>query len=144
MTQRHFVESVKDDQELDAQFKSLLKHHWLKEAQHAKLDAMMVKSLADGMSAEEIEKAVDEYLEISGFLDEGVRGQTIFDLEAFERATGRKLSEREREDFIFIQHQANRWTYLGTGMSHQKFLETLEYLNPEQRKRIEEIAPVFC
>ncbi len=144
MTQRHFVESVKDNQELDAQFKSLLKNHWLEEAQHAKLDTMMIKSLAEGMSAEEIEKAIDEYLEIGGFLDEGVRQQTIFDLEAFERATGRKLNEREREDFIFSQHQANRWTYLGTGMTHPKFLETLEFLSSEQRKRIEEIAPVFC
>ncbi len=144
MTQRHFVESVKDNQEFDAQFKSLLQNHWLEEAQHAKLDTMMIKSLAEGMSAQEIEKAVDEYLAIGGFLDEGVRQQAIFDLEAFERATGRKLNERESEDFIFSQHQANRWTYLGTGMSHPKFLETLEYLSSEQRKRIEEIAPFFC
>ena len=28
-TQRHYLESVRDDQTLDAQFKSLLRHHWL-------------------------------------------------------------------------------------------------------------------
>src|SRR4029079_4799404 len=39
MVQSHYVDSVKDDQDLDAQFKSLLKHHWLEEVQHAKLDA---------------------------------------------------------------------------------------------------------
>ena len=144
MTQRHYIESIKDDQELDAQFKSLLRHHWMEEAQHAKLDTMMVEAIADGMNAEEIEKAVDEYLEIGGFLDEGLKQQTIFDLEAFERATGRKLSGDEREEFIKIQHQANRWTYLGTGMTHPKFLETLGVLSAEQQKRIEEIAPVFC
>lgn len=144
MTQRHYIESIKDDQQLDPQFKSLLKNHWLEEAQHAKLDTLMVEAIADGMSAEDIANAVDEYLEIGGFLDNGVKQQAIFDLEAFERKTGRILNEEEREKFIAVQHQANRWTYLGTGMTHPKFLGTLEDLNPAQKKRIEEIAPVFC
>jgi hypothetical protein len=144
MTQRHFIESIKDDQELDPQFKSLLKNHWLEECQHAKLDTLMVEALAEGMTAGEIEKAVDEYLEIGGFIDEGIKQQTIFDLEAFERKTGRRLNDEERERFIAVQHQANRWTYLGTGMTHPKFLDTLESLDPAQRKRIEEIAPAFC
>ena len=29
MSQKHYTESVQDDQQLDAQFKSLLKHHWM-------------------------------------------------------------------------------------------------------------------
>jgi len=29
MTQRHFLDSVQDDQALDPQFKSLLRHHWM-------------------------------------------------------------------------------------------------------------------
>ena len=143
MTQRHFIDSVKDNQGLDAQFKSLLKNHWLEEAQHAKLDTMMIEALAEGMSAEEIEKAVDEYLEIGGFLDEGLKQQAILDRESFERAAGFKLSTSERADFLAIQHRANRWTYLGSGMTHPRFLATLEKLSPAQRRRIEEIAPVF-
>lgn len=144
MTQRHFIDSVKDNQELDTQFKSLLKHHWLEEAQHAKLDTIMVEALAKNMSESEIEKAVDEYLEIGGFLDEGLKQQAILDMEAFERAAGYHLSESERADFIAIQHQANRWTYLGSGMTHPRFLGTLEKLSPAQRRRIEEVSPVFC
>lgn len=144
MTQRHYIDSIKDDQDLDPQFKSLLKHHWLEEAQHAKLDTMMVEALASGMNAEEIKAAVDGYLDIGGFIDTGVRQQTLFDLEAFENATGRKLSETEREEFIEQQHQANRWTYLGTGMTHPKFQETLGALSAAEQARIEEIAPVFC
>lgn len=144
MSQIHYTDSVKDNQDLDAQFKSLLKNHWLEEAQHAKLDTLMVEAIADGMSEAEIEKAVDEFLEIGGFLDEGLKQQTIFDLEAFERAMGYSLSEDERAEFIKVQHQANRWTYLGSGMVHPKFLATLGKLSPAQRKRIEEVAPVFC
>ncbi|HJS52331.1 MAG TPA: hypothetical protein VJ781_10560 [Pyrinomonadaceae bacterium] len=144
MTQRHYIESIRDDQGLDPQFKSLLRNHWLEEAQHAKLDTRMVETLAEAMSPEVIEKGVDEYLAIGGFLDDGVKQQTLFDLEAFENATGRTLSEEERKEFIDVQHQANRWTYLGTGMTHPKFLMSLERLSSVQRKRIEEIAPVFC
>src|SRR5262245_4572388 len=48
MTQGHFIESVRDDRQLDPQFKSLLKHHWMEEAQHAKLDTLLVEALAEG------------------------------------------------------------------------------------------------
>ena len=144
MSQRHYIDSVKDDRGLDLQFKSLLKNHWLEEAQHAKLDTLMVEEMAKGLTEEQIASAVDEYLEIGGFLDEGLAQQTKFDLEAMERVTGRILSEQEREEFLAKQHQANRWTYIGTALTHPKFLETLGKLSPAQRQRIEEIAPAFC
>ena len=51
MTQGHYVESVQNDQELDPQFKSLLKHHWMEEAQHTKLDTLMVEAIARDRSA---------------------------------------------------------------------------------------------
>lgn len=143
MSQIHYTDSIKDNQDLDAQFKSLLKNHWLEEAQHAKLDTIMVEALADGMTEAEIEKAVDEFLEIGSFLDEGLAQQAIFDAESFERATGRILSDGEREALIALNHQANRWTYLGSGLVHPRFLATLEKLSPAQRRRIEEVAPVF-
>lgn len=143
MTQRHYIESVRDDNGLDAQFKSLLKNHWLEEAQHAKLDTAMVLTLASTMDKAGIESAVDEYLEIGGFLDNGMRQQTMLDLDAFERASGRTLTESEREEFIDVQHQANRWTYIGSGMSHPKFLDALGQLDPEQKDRIEAVVPMF-
>jgi hypothetical protein len=143
MTQAHYVGSMKDDGEIDAQFKSLLKNHWLEEAQHAKLDTRMVEALAEGLSGDEIEAAVDGFFDIGGFLDEGLKQQTVFDLEALELATGRTFTEDEREIFIESQLQANRWTYIGSGMVHPKFLQTMDRLGADQRKRIDEAAPVF-
>lgn len=144
MVQRHYVDSIKDDQELDPQFKSLLKHHWLEEVQHAKLDTLMVESLAAGRSEAEIMKGVEEYLAIGGFIDGGLAQQVEFDRESFIRATGRQLTEVENEEFRRVQQQANRWTYLGTGMTHEKVLETLESLTPKARQRVESISPAFC
>jgi hypothetical protein len=143
MTQRHYVDSVMDDQSLDPQFKSLLKHHWMEEAQHAKLDTLMVETLAEGRSAREIEAAVGEYLEIGGLIDGGLKQQVDFDLDAFTRATGRELSEEQKRQFRREQLQANRWTYLGSAMTHERVLATLERLSPAARKRIEDIAPAF-
>ena len=144
MTQRHYLDGVKDDQELDPLFKSLLKHHWLEEAQHARLDVLVVEALAEGRSRQRIEKAVEEYLEIGAFIDDGLKAQTKFDFEAFVRATGRTLTESERERFVAVQTQANRWTYLGSGMTHPNFQATLQSLLPEARERVVQIAPLFC
>jgi hypothetical protein len=138
------VDSIKDDQNLDPQFKSLLKHHWLEEVQHAKLDTLMVESLAAGRSEEEIMRGVEEYLEIGGFIDGGLKQQVEFDLDSFERATGRRLTDGEKEEFRRQQLQANRWTYLGTGMTHERVLATLESLTPKARQLVENISPAFC
>jgi len=144
MVQRHYLESIKDDQQLDPQFKSLLKHHWVEEVQHAKLDTLMVEALAANRGEEKIMNAVEEYLEIGAFLDGGLQQQVEFDLKSFEQASGRTLSETETEEFRRVQLRANRWTYLGTGMTHEKVLETLEGLTPKARQRVESVSPAFC
>jgi hypothetical protein len=115
----------------------------MEEAQHAKLDTLMVETLAEGRSAREIEAAVGEYLEIGGLIDGGLKQQVDFDLDAFTRATGRELSEEQKRQFRREQLQANRWTYLGSAMTHERVLATLERLSPTARKRIEDIAPAF-
>jgi hypothetical protein len=144
MVQRHYLDSVKDDGSLDPQFKSLLRHHWMEEAQHAKLDTLMVEALAKGRTASGIASAVEEYLEIGGLIDGGLQQQVEFDLDAFTRATGRELSDEEKAAFRRSQLQANRWTYLGSGMTHPQVLVTFELLSPAARKRVENVAPAFC
>ena len=143
MVQRHYVESIRDNQNLDPQFKSLLKHHWLEEVQHAKLDTLMVEALAAERDEEGIMQGVREYIDIGGFIDGGLKQQVEFDLDSFERAIGTRLSDRERDEFRQQQLQANRWTYLGTGMTHERVLETLESLTPQARRTVESISPVF-
>lgn len=144
MVQRHYVESIRDNQALDTQFKSLLKHHWVEEVQHAKLDTLMVEALAAGRDEDGIMKGVDEYLAIGGFIDGGLKQQVEFDLDSLERAIGTQLSDREREEFRRVQLQANRWTYLGTGMTHERVLDTLESLSPKARRKVKSISSAFC
>lgn len=143
MTQAHYLESVRDDAGMDPLFQSLLKHHWMEEAQHAKLDALMVDALADGRDAAGIEAAFDEFLEIGAFLDSGLRVQAGLNVDALEARTGRTLPAEEREVLVAQQHQAARWTYLGSGMAHPRFRESLAALSPTLIDRLDAIAPAF-
>ena len=141
MTQSHYLDSVRDDTGIDPLFKSLLRHHWMEEAQHAKLDTLMVLALAEGRSEIEIMAAVNEYLEIGGFIDAGLGQQAEFNLAALEAATGRPVADRAA--LVAQQHQAARWTYLGSGMAHDQFVDTLQRLSPAARARVDAVAPQF-
>ena len=140
MTQKHYLESVRDDEDLDPQFKSLLRHHWMEEAQHTKLDTLMVQALTDNRSATEIERGISDYAAIGGLIDGGIPPQVEFDMQALQRAAGRSFSEPEQEQFRAIQRQALRWTYLGSAMTHPQFLQTVGAISPEARTQIEEMS----
>ena len=144
MTQSHYLDSVRGDPDLDPLFKSLLKHHWMEEAQHAKLDTLMVETLAEGRDEAGIQAAIDGYLEIGAFLDGGLKAQAGLNIDAFERASGRSLGAEQRDELQAQQHQALRWTYLGSGMVHPKFTATLAALSPAARDRIAAVAPAFA
>ena len=142
MTQQHYLGSIRDDSDIDPLFKSLMRHHWMEEAQHAKLDTLIVDALAEGRSEEQIDNAIDEFFEIGGFLDDGLKTQAGFNLDALEKVIGRKLEDRDA--IIEQQHQAARWTYIGSGMVHDRFKATLESLSPRAAERIAEAAPTFA
>jgi hypothetical protein len=144
ITLRHYVEAVRDNQQLDVQFKSLLKHHWLEESQHAKHDTLIVEELAVNAAEKEIDQALQEYAAIGAFLDNGIQQQTEFNVEAFVAATGKKLTMSERRQMSEAVLKGMRWTYLGTGMTHTNFLATIEAIRPEARKQIEAMAPAYC
>lgn len=143
MTQKHFTDSIRDDEDLDKQFKSLLRHHWMEEAQHTKLDTLMVQTLTDHLGATEIERGFSDYSAIGALIDGGITQQVTFDLQALQRATGRIFSQPEQEQFRAIQRQALRWTYLGSAMTHPQFLQTVGEISPAARTQIEEMSIAF-
>ena len=142
MTQQHYLGSIRDDSDLDPLFKSLLKHHWMEEAQHAKIDTLIVEALAKGKTEAEIDKAIDGFFEIGAFLDSGLQAQATFNLDALEKVLGRKLDDRKAIEAQ--QHQAARWTYIGSGMVHERFIASLNAMSPNAAKRMAEAAPMFA
>jgi hypothetical protein len=143
MTQRHYMESVRTDEALDPLFSSLLRHHWMEEAQHAKLDTLLVDEVAQKAGPEGIKKGIDDVLAIGGAFDGLLAAQSKLDLEALSKVLNRQFTDAEREEISAAQVKAYRWTFLGSGLTHPNFIKTLTELSPEGAKRVAEVAPVF-
>jgi hypothetical protein len=142
MTQIHYVDSVKDNakEKLDPLFCSLLKHHWLEESQHAKLDTLVVDKLARRLERKEIEKGIDDYMDIGKMIDGGLQTQVELDLVSLEKAIGRELADSEKAEIREAQLPAYRWTFLISGMMHRKFDQSLRELAAAGHARVGELA----
>ena len=134
MTQAHYVGSIRDDSDIDPLFKSLFKHHWMEEAQHAKLDTLIVDALAEGRSERELAQVTNEFFQIAGFLDKSLQVQARFNVESLERGLGRTIDGRDA--LIVQQYRAARWTYLISGLTHGRFKATLEATSPKMAGRV--------
>ena len=143
-TQVHYAESVRGDPGLDPQFKSLLRHHWLEESQHAKLDALVFREMAAEADAVQVDAAIQDFLTIGGYVVSLLKEQTALDLASLESAIGRTLSGPDRERLTQVQHQAMRWTFLGSALRNPGFLDAIGAVSPNGRARIEQVAPAFC
>jgi hypothetical protein len=140
MTQHHYLDSIQGDQILDPQFCSLLKHHWLEEAQHAKLDTLMLETMVQNLDEAEIQTGIEAYFEIGGFLDSGLMTQVQLDIESLQTAIGRTFTDAEKQEIQTIQEKAYRWTFLGSGMTHPNFLNTLGKLSAAAVLCVQEMA----
>ena len=134
MTQAHYVGSIRDDSDIDPLFKSLFKHHWMEEAQHAKLDTLIVDALAEGRSERELAQVTNEFFQIAGFLDKSLQVQARFNVESLERGLGRTIDGRDA--LIVQQYRAARWTYLISGLTHDRFKATLEASSAKMAARV--------
>jgi hypothetical protein len=142
MTQAHYVGSVRDDGDLEPLFKSLLRFHWVEEAQHAKLDTLIVETLVQGRSEGQLDRSMDEFFEIGAFLDGLLATQARFNLAALETVLCRELPDRAAIESQ--QHQAARWTYIGSGMVNERFKAILTSISPRAAKRVADAAQRFA
>jgi len=141
-TQKHYVESVRDNaaERLDPLFCSLLKHHWMEESQHAKLDTLIIDKIASAMEQAKIEAGIDDYMDIGKMLDGGLAAQVQLDQESLQKAIGRTLSAEEKAEIAQAQTKAYRWTFLSSGMTHPNFDKSLRELSAQGHERVGQLA----
>jgi hypothetical protein len=140
MTQKHYIEMVRDDGDLEPNFKRLLHKHWLEESQHARIDGWVVDAIADKASPEERARGLSDYVALLDFIDKGLGRQVELDAEALAAATGRVLNDRERDEFTRVQHAAQRATYLGAGVTHPNLRAAVERVFPAGLAQLDELA----
>ena len=146
-TQHHFVDMFKSASEreaLDPTFMAIFKAHWVEEAQHAKLDHLEIQRVARDLAPDAREAAVDELLEIGGAFDGLLKAQAELDLASLEQRAGRKLSGPEKEEILSVQHQAYRYTFLGSALKDPRFTAQVAELTRNGPGKIEQAAAVMA
>ena len=139
-TQSHYVEHMRDRAELDPLFVDLIRHHWMDEAQHAKIDSLLIDEIVREISEEDRGSAVDELLELGGAIDGLLSQQADLDLESLEKAIGRKLSNEERAEIKRNTQRAYRWTFLVSGLEHPNLVKIVSELTTRGPAKLEAVA----
>ena len=140
LTQLHYLEHVRDRGELDGLFRDLVRYHWMDEAQHAKIDSLLIDEIIEEIAEEDREAAVDELLELGGAVDGLLSQQADLDLGSLETAIGRTLSEREKSEIKAHTHRAYRWTFLVSGLEHPNFVRIVTELTKRGPAKLEAVA----
>ena len=139
-TQLHYVEHVRDRGELDGLFRDLVKHHWLDESQHAKIDTLLIDEITREIGEEDREMAVDELLELGGAIDGLLSQQADLDLESLEKAIGRTLSGPEKAEIKQATQRAYRWTFIVSGLEHPNFVKIVSELTSRGPAKLKAVA----
>lgn len=144
MTQEHYTESVRQNQTIDPLFVSMLKHHWLEESQHARIDALELDKLVSDAPATAIDAAFVDYLGLLDAVDGLLAAQSAMDLDAFRRVAGREISPEQAQRITAAQHAAYRTAFLVMGMRNRMFVELMGKLSPGRTREIASKAATFA
>lgn len=145
VTQHHYVSAFKQrpGDPIEPHFRSLFKHHWLEEAQHAKIDVLELRKLAADLPVSQVERAFDEYADILVALDALLARQAEMDLGSLERAVGRTLGPADRAGLSASQGASYTSSFILGGLEHPQFREHLRSIHPDAPMRLSRTATLF-
>jgi uncharacterized protein YggL (DUF469 family) len=110
---------------------------WKEESQHAILDELEWVRHDAGVTADERDKAVDEFIELVAAVDGIVQAQAKADTRYFAANCGRAVDEAEAKVIEARFLEAYRWQYIHSGAAHPHFRKALASLiTDDQSTRI--------
>lgn len=137
-TQLHYRQSINPDTELSGLFKDVFLYHWKEECQHAILDELELLRLDAGLTADERDRAVDDFIELVAAVDGILRAQAEADASYFAANCGRAVGADEERTIAAAFLTAYRWQYIHSGAAHPHFGKVLSGLITEsQGQRIQ-------
>ncbi len=134
-TQLHYRQSIDPDTELSELFKDVFLFHWKEESQHAILDELEWLRHDAGLTAEERDRAVDDFIDLVGAVDGILRGQAKADAGYFAAKCGRAVGEVEGRAIEAAFLKSYRWQYIHSGAGHPHFNRVLSRLITENQGR---------
>ena len=131
-TQLHYRQSIEPDDELSELFKDVFLYHWKEESQHAILDELEWVRHDAGLTAEQRDRAVDEFIELVAAVDGILQAQAKADAGYFAANCGRAVDALAIE-LAFLK--AYRWQYIHSGAQHPQFGKVLSSMITGQHGR---------
>jgi hypothetical protein len=137
-TQLHYRESIEPDPGLSELFKDVFLYHWKEESQHAILDQLEWVRHDAGLTADERNRAVDEFIELVAAVDGILKAQATADAGYFAATCGRAVGAAEVRAIDTAFLKAYRWQYIHSGARHPHFGKVLSSLiTDDQGRRIQ-------
>jgi hypothetical protein len=137
-TQLHYRQSIDADPHLSELFRDVFLFHWKEESQHAILDELEWVRHDAGLTVEERDFAVDEFIELVGAVDGILQAQAKADAGYFTATCGRAVQDAEARAIEVAFLKAYRWQYIHSGAQHPHFGKVLSSLITEaQGQRIQ-------
>jgi hypothetical protein len=137
-TQLHYRQSIEPDTELSELFKDVFLYHWKEESQHAILDELELVRHDAGLTAEQRDRAVDDFIELVAAVDGILQAQARADASYFAAKCGRAVDKTEARAIEAAFLKAFRWQYIHSGAQHPQFGKVLSSLITEnQGQRIQ-------
>ena len=130
-TQLHYRQSIDPDAELSGLFKDVFLYHWKEECQHALLDELELVRHDAGLTVEERDRAVDDFIELVAAVDGMLRSQAAADAGYFTANCGRAVGADEARTIEAAFLAAYRWQYIHSGAGHPHFGKVLSGLITE-------------
>ena len=132
-TQLHYRQSIDPDTELSELFKDVFLYHWREESQHAILDELEWVRVDAALTAEQRDRAVDEFIELVAAVDGILQIQAKADATYFAAACGRAIGEAEAPMIEAAFLKAYRWQYIHSGAQHPQLGKVLSSLITEKQ-----------
>jgi hypothetical protein len=137
-SQLHYRQSIDPDTELSELFKDVFLYHWKEESQHAILDELELVRHDAGLTAEQRDRAVADFIELVAAVDGILQLQAKADASYFAATCGRTVDEAEARAVEAAFLKAYRWQYIHSGAQHPHFGKVLSSLITEnQGQRIQ-------
>jgi hypothetical protein len=131
-TQLHYRQSIEPDNDLSELFKDVFLYHWKEESQHAILDELEWVRHDAGLTAEQRDRAVSEFIELVAAVDGILQVQAKADAGYFAAKCGRAVDEPEARAIEATCLKAYRWQDIHSGAQHPQFGKVLSNLINEQ------------
>ncbi len=132
-TQLHYRQSIEPDAGLSELFKDIFLYHWKEESQHAILDELEWVRHDTGLTPQQRDRAVDEFIELVAAVDGILQTQAKADTAYFLTACGRAVDETETRAIETAFLKAYRWQYIHSGARHPQFVKVLSLLITESQ-----------